>query len=214
MTKESRWFRFLETNDTYDPDRIEYDKYLLTEFYKSVGFVNFRIISVTANLSPTKENFTITYSVDEGEKYQFGDITFENKLSSINDREVKKFITQKRGKTFNMTSMRQMTEKISDYLASRGYPQVEVYPELIPHRKNNIVDVKIVVDQADKIFINKINIEGNLKTEDNVIRRQFKIAEGDVYNRPKIDAGERNIRNLDYFEKLFVKVTPTSKNDR
>lgn len=214
LTKESRWFRFLESNDTYDPDRIEHDKYLLTRFYNSVGFADFRVISVTADLLPTKEGFTLTYSVDEGDKYEFGDISLVNKIRNISDDEVKKFIPNRHGSTFNMNEMQTVAEKISAYLSSRGYPQVEVYPEVEPHRDTRLVDVKIVIDQADKIFINKINIEGNLKTEDHVIRRQLKIAEGDIYNHTKIERGEQNIRNLDYFDKFVLRLAPTNKRDR
>jgi outer membrane protein insertion porin family len=214
MTKESKWFRFLETNDTYDPDRIEYDKHLLAKFYNSVGFADFNVISVTADLLPTKEGFILTYSVDEGNKYQFENITVNNKLKNVETAEVEKFISQKKGETFNLDAMESIAEKITSYLGSRGYPQVEVYPDIKPNREARIVDVVIVVDQADKIFINKINIEGNLKTEDHVIRRQLKIAEGDIFNRSKIEKGEQNIRNLDYFDKLMLKIAPTDRRDR
>ncbi len=214
LTKESKWFRFLETNDTYDPDRIEYDKHLLTKFYNSVGFADFTVISVTADLLPTKEGFVLTYSIDEGDKYQFGDITVNNKLKNVETSEVEKFISQRKGEIFNLGTMESIAEKISNYLGSRGYPQVEVYPDIKPNRGTKIVDVVIVVDQADKIFINKINIEGNLKTEDHVIRRQLNIAEGDIYNRTKIEKGEQNIRNLDYFDKFSLKIAPTNKRDK
>ena len=112
MTKESKWFRFLETNDTFDPDRIEFDKHLLSKFYNSVGFADFRVISVTADLLPTKEGFAITYSVDEGEKYNFGKITLRNKLPNINDKEVLKFIDNKDGQTYDHGAMQRVSEKI------------------------------------------------------------------------------------------------------
>ncbi|NDA91131.1 MAG: outer membrane protein assembly factor BamA, partial [Alphaproteobacteria bacterium] len=136
------------------------------------------------------------------------------KLKNVETAEVEKFISQKKGETFNLDAMESIAEKITSYLGSRGYPQVEVYPDIKPNREARIVDVVIVVDQADKIFINKINIEGNLKTEDHVIRRQLKIAEGDIFNRSKIEKGEQNIRNLDYFDKLMLKIAPTDRRDR
>lgn len=214
MTKESRWFRFLESNDAYDPERIEYDKHLLAKFYNSVGFADFRIISVTADLLPTKEGFILTYSIEEGDKYQFGDIGFANKIKSINDEEIKKLIPKRKGDTFNLSAMESISEKVEGYLASRGYPQVEVYPDIKPNKETGLVEVTIVIDHADKIFINSINIEGNLKTEDRVIRRQLKIEEGDIYNRSKIEKGEQNVRNLDYFDKVMMKISPTEKRDR
>ncbi|PCJ29863.1 MAG: outer membrane protein assembly factor BamA [Rickettsiales bacterium] len=215
LTKESRWFRFLETNDTYDPDRIEFDKQLLKRFYNSVGFADFRVISVTSDLLPTKEGFALTYSIEEGEKYKFGKITINNKLDTIDDSEVLKFVdAKKEGETFNLSAMQRMAEKVSKYLGGKGYPQVEVHPEVTPNRASGTVDVVIVVDQASKIFINKINIEGNLKTEDSVIRRQLQIAEGDVFNRSKLERGQRNIRNLDYFGKFNLGMSQTKKQDR
>ncbi len=214
LTKESRWFRFLETNDSYDPDRIEHDKYLLSSFYNSVGFADFRMISVTADLLPTKEGFILTYSIEEGEKYNFGDISLVNKLSSIEDAKLKKFLPKKRGKTFNMSTMYEVAEKISNYLAGRGFPQVEVYPDIKADAVERVVNVAIIIDRADKVFINKINIDGNLKTEDRVIRNQFKIAEGDVFDRGKLQRGEQNIRNLDYFENLVLRISPTARADR
>lgn len=214
LTKESSWFRFLDTSDTYDPDRIEYDKELLREFYQSVGFADFRVISATAELSQTKEYFTVTYSIEEGEKYNFGDIQIDNKLQDIDTTDLVKFINVKAGQTFNMTALEKVAEKISAHLASLGYPQITVYPDITNNRASKLVDVKFVLDKSDKIFISKINIEGNLKTEDRVIRREFKIAEGDIFNRSYIEKGEQNLRNLDYFEKIAVKIAPTDKRGR
>lgn len=214
LTKESRWFRFLETSDTYDPDRIEYDKELLREFYQSVGFADFRVISATAELSPTKEYFTVTYSIEEGNKYDFGEITIDNKLPNINITPITKFINVKTGQTFNMKTLDKIAEKIAAYLASQGYPQVTVYPEPKSQVALKTVDVKFVIDKADKIFLGKINIEGNLKTEDKVIRREYKIAEGDIFNRSYIEKGEQNLRNLDYFEKISTKIAPSDKRDK
>lgn len=214
LTKESRWFRFLESNDTYDPDRIEVDKHLLKQFYNSVGYADFKVLSVTADLDPTREGFTLTFSIDEGDKYSFGKIYSVNKIANIDNSEIDRFIKNETGNTFNLTRMERLCEKITSYLGGKGYPQVDVYPETIINNETKTVDVKIVVDEAKKIFINKINIEGNLKTEDYVIRRQLKIAEGDIYNRSKIERGEQNIRNLDYFEKLDLSIAPTKYDDK
>ena len=214
LTKESRWFRFLETNDTYDAERIEYDKYLLKQFYNSVGFADFRSISVTSELLPTKEGFILTYSIEEGKKYNFGKIDLVNKIKGIDDNTVLKFITNLQGKTFNANTIQSMTDQISSYLASNGYAQTEVTPEFKPDVNTGIVDVTIIIDESYKIFINRINIIGNLRTEDQVIRRQLKIAEGDSFSRNKIDRGEKNIRNLDYFSTMSLKIEPSENIDR
>jgi outer membrane protein insertion porin family len=215
LTRESRWFRFLEKNDTYDPYRIEYDKELLTEFYQSVGFADFRVISATAELSPTKEYFTVTYSLDEGDKYKIGTIEVKNKLKDIDETAIRKLIKVKTGEVFNMKNLENTAEKITAYLASNGYPQLEVHPNTDnKDQVNKLVDVEFVVDYAQRVFVNQINIEGNLKTQDKVIRREFKISEGDLFNRAYIDKGEQNLRNLDYFEKISTNITPTNQPDK
>lgn len=214
LTKEARWFRFLETTDTYDPDRIEYDKYLLKEFYQSIGYADFRVISAIAELSKTKESFTLTFSIDEGDKYNFGDIVIDNKLLNIDSADIEKFITIKTGEVFNIKALEHVVEKIAKHLADKGYPQVNVHHEIIPNSTTKLVGVKFVVDKADKIFVGNIEILGNVKTEDRVIRREFKIAEGDIFNRSYIEKGEHNLRNLDYFEKISTKILPTNTRDR
>ena len=214
LTKETRWFSFLETNDTYDPDRIEYDKELLKEFYQSVGFADFRVISATAELNSTKEYFTITYSIEEGDKYNFGNITMDNKLPDIDVSGMNKFINVKQGDTFNMKALEKIAEKITAHFAGQGYPGINVYPDITNKNPDHTIDIKFVIERTDKVFIGKINITNNLKTEDKVIRREFKIAEGDIFNRSYIERGDRNLRNLDYFEKVLISVTPTNKRNR
>lgn len=214
LTKESRWFRFLDTNDTYDPARTEHDKHLLQEFYQSVGFADFRVISVNSQLSETKDGFVITYSLDEGQKYSFGDIILENKIKNIPNEDLQKFIKKLSGKTFNMNKVNIIIKNISSYLTNQGYPQLSVSPEVDINEDTRTAKVKIVIEEAEKIFINKINVDGNLKTEDKVIRRQVNIAEGDIFQRSKIEKAEQNIRNLDYFEKLSVDISPTKLRDK
>ncbi|CAF1492659.1 unnamed protein product, partial [Rotaria sordida] len=103
---------------------------------------------------------------------------------------------------------------MSSYFASSGYPGINVYPDINSRNPNHTIDIKFVIEKAGKAFINQINITNNLKTEDKVIRREFKIAEGDIFNRSYIETGEKNLRGLDYFEKVFVYPTPTDKKDK
>ena len=213
LTKESRWFRFLESNDTYEPDRIEYDKELLKEFYQSVGFADFRVISVSAELNNTKEYFVLTYSLEEGEKYNFGNITVDNKLTNVDIIPVNKLINIKQNSVFNMKTLENISEKIGEYFSAAGYPAVNVYPN-IEKNPNRTVDVKFVIEKADKVYIDKINIINNLKTEDHVIRREFKAEEGDILNRSYVEKGERNLRNLDYFEKINISFAQAKAKDR
>lgn len=213
LTKESRWFRFLDSNDTYEPDRIEYDKELLKEFYQSVGFADFRVISVSAELNNTKEYFILTYSLEEGEKYNFGNITIDNKLTNIDITPVNKIVDIKQGSIFNMKTIDNIAEKIGEYFTAAGYPAVNVYPDIIKN-SDHTIDIKFVIEKADKVYINEINIINNLKTEDHVIRREFKSEEGDILNRSYVEKGERNLKNLDYFEKIGITFAGAKAKDR
>lgn len=213
LTKESRWFRFLDSNDTYEPDRIEYDKELLKEFYQSVGFADFRVISVSAELNSTKEYFVLTYSLEEGEKYNFGDVTIENKLTNIDITPVNKIVNIKQGSVFNMKTVENIADKIGEYFTAAGYPAVNVYPDIVKN-PDRTINIKFIIEKADKIYINKINIINNIKTEDHVIRREFKSEEDDILNRSYIEKGERNLRNLDYFEKIGITFAQAKTKDK
>lgn len=213
LTKESRWFRFLDSNDTYEPDRIEYDKELLKEFYQSVGFADFRVISVSAELNNTKEYFVLTYSLEEGEKYNFGNVTIENKLTNIDITPVNKIVNIKQGSVFNMKTVENIADKIGEYFTAVGYPAVNVYPDIVKN-PDHTINIKFIIEKADKVYINKINIINNLKTEDHVIRREFKSEEDDILNRSYIEKGERNLRNLDYFEKIGITFAQAKTKDK
>lgn len=213
LTKESRWFRFLDSNDTYEPDRIEYDKELLKEFYQSVGFADFRVISASAELNNTKEYFVLTYSLEEGEKYNFGNVTIENKLTNIDITPVNKIVNIKQGSVFNMKTVENIADKIGEYFTAVGYPAVNVYPDIVKN-PDHTINIKFIIEKADKVYINKINIINNLKTEDHVIRREFKSEEDDILNRSYIEKGERNLRNLDYFEKIGITFAQAKTKDK
>lgn len=210
LTKESAWWRFLESNDTYDPDRMEVDKQFLTNFYQSVGYADFKVLSSSAELAPTKDYFIITYAIEEGAKYKFGDIELQNNLREVKTDHLKKKIKARKGRTFNANNIEKTEDAIGEWLANHGYPQVNVYHELEKNPVTRTVNVKIIVDKSDKVFVRKINIRGNLKTHEKVIRREFKIAEGDVLNRSQLTKAYRNLRRLDYFEKVEINPKPTN----
>ncbi len=214
FTKESAWFRFMDTSDTYDPERVEYDKYLLKRFYTSLGYADFNVVSAIAELSPTKEHFTLTYTIDEGEKYNFGEINIESNIEEINAAEFQKFLTAKTGEIYSSASIEKISDQINEKLSNEGYTGALVYPEEVIDRDNKVVNIKFVIQKGSKTYINKIKIEGNLKTRDNAIRRQLKVSEGDLFNRSAVNKSEQNIRNLDYFETVSVEteMSETAKN--
>lgn len=214
LTKESKWFRFLSSDDTYDPDRMEYDQMLLAQFYKSMGYADFKIISANAELAPTKDHFTLYYAFDEGPKYKFGEKSLSNNIYGVKDKYIMRQINIKKGKFYNASHVENIEQRIGEYLANKGYPAANVYHVLEKDEATRTINVKFIVDMSDKVYINKINIKGNLKTHDNVIRREFDIQEGDLFNRSHIEKGDRNLRMLNYFEKVQVKPVATAENGK
>ena len=214
LTKETAWYRFLDTNDTYDPDRMEYDQVLLRQFYQSVGYADFRVLSANAQLSPTKDYFIITYAIDEGQRYKFGKIDIENNIAGVKISDLKRMVNIKSGGLFSVKKIEKIEDKITDWLGNKGYPQVVVHHAIARDSATHIAGVKIIVDKSDMAFIDKINITGNLKTKDKVIRREFAIAEGDLFNRSQLERAERNLRNLDYFEKINLDVKPSTTHSK
>jgi len=210
LTKESAWWRFLSSDDTYDPDRVEYDQMLLTVFYKSVGFADFKIISANAELAATKDHFNLTFAFDEGPKYKFGRSELHNNLPGVSAKALRRMSRLSSGSIFNIKKIEKIEDNISTWLANKGYPQANVYHVLDRDRSNNIINVKFMIDPSEKIFVSNINIKGNLKTHSNVIRREFRIEEGDVYNRSYIEKGDRNLRMLNYFDTVKVVSSPTA----
>lgn len=210
LTKEKAWWRFLSSDDAYDPDRMDYDQVLLSNFYHSAGYADFKIISSKAELAPTKDHFILTYAFEEGVKYNFGSSDLQNNLKNVSSKELLKMISLPKKKTYNNRLIERIEDQMSNWLADKGYPQANVYHVLDKDPKTQIVNVKFVIDDSEKVFIKNINIKGNLKTHDNVIRREFKIQEGDIFNRTHIEKGDRNLRLLNYFESVRVKPTPTN----
>ena len=213
-TKEKIWFKFW-ANNAYDPEKIEHDKYLLKRFYNSLGYADFQIISVNPQISKNKDYFNITYVIDEGQKYTFGTIDTRSEIKGINAQDLKQFIKIKTGDRYNKELLDQIAEDMSHYCENQGYPGIIVVPEpaMKDHNKR-IVNIVFVVAKAEKVYINKLNIIGNVKTSDKVIRREFQIAEGDLFNRDDIDRGEKNLRNLDYFETVSVRPVVTNSSDK
>jgi outer membrane protein insertion porin family len=213
MSKEHKFYNFFANTDHYDADLVEHDKLLLTRFYNSQGYANFRITSATADIVPAKNVFYITFSIEEGDKYKFGQMSVESQIPQVNTDFLIEKISTKEGETFNSNLIEETTEKMLKLLANNGYPFVNIDPIYDIDETNKTINIKYVIGQARKVYIGKINIRGNLKTYDEVIRREFRIAEGDPYNEFLLNRSEQRINNLDFFSKVSVKPQRTDRPD-
>lgn len=212
ITKENAWYRFFASTDTYDPDRLNYDKEMLRRFYLKHGYVDFKVVNAAAELLPDKTGFTLTIDVSEGQRYRFSQPQIKVSLPAYakkgNKEELIKLLDFEKGDWFNAEKIDSTVEQLTDKFANEGYAFVEVTPEFVRNEKDRTVQVVFTVQEGEKVFVNKINIHGNSRTQDKVIRREFKIKEGDAFNASKLRRSQQKVEDLDYFEKVDFKTSP------
>jgi outer membrane protein insertion porin family len=214
QTKESRWYRFLSTDDTYDPDRLTYDRELLRKFYLSQGYADFRVVSAIAELTPAKDGFFVTFTLEEGDRYRFGKIDLQSKIRELNANEIRPLVTVKEGDWYNADEVEKTITSLTDALGNRGYAFVDVQPRVNRDRETHTIDVTFEVQEGPRVFVERIDIIGNQRTLDYVVRREIRLVEGDAFNTSKVRRSQQRIRNLGFFKKVEVTNAPGSAPDR
>lgn len=212
LTKESKWYRFFTDQDRYDSDLIDNDKILLAEFYTSLGYEDFRIIAINSQLTPNKKYFSLFYSIEEGPRYRLGNVKVENSLSGIDLNRVEQLLTLKSSEFFNKTLAETNANSIKELLLKNGYPEIVVNVEKIKSEKDRIIDVIFKITRAEKVFVGNINITGNSKTQDSVIRRFIPTSEGDFFDSKLLSLGKNNLFSTNYFSNVEVGMTQSNKN--
>ena len=213
-TKESRWWRFLSSDDTYDPDRLTYDRELLRKFYLSQGYADFRVVSAVAELAPDRSGFLITFSIEEGQRYHFGKITLHNELKDVDPKALMPLLTTREGDWYNADLIDSSVSAISDALGDRGYAFVQVTPTVKRNAETHTIDVAYDVKEGPEVYVERIDITGNLRTQDRVVRREFRLVEGDAFNTTKLKRSEQRIKNLGFFKKVDITNTPGDAPDK
>jgi len=214
QTKESRWYRFFSNDDVYDPDRLTYDRELLRKFYLSQGFADFRVVSAVAELSPARDGFYITFTIEEGRRYKFGKIDISNQLKDIKAEDLRPFLTTRQGQRYNADQVDNSITKLTDALGNRGFAFVDIQPQVARHPENHTVDVTFNIKEGPRVYVERINIAGNVRTLDKVIRREFRLVEGDAFNAAKLRLSQQRIQNLGFFKKVDVTNEPGSTPDK
>jgi outer membrane protein insertion porin family len=214
QTKESAWYRILSSSDTYDPDRLTFDRELLRRHYLAGGYADFRVVSSVAELTPDREGFLVTFTVEEGERYKFGKIDIETALRNLKPEDLKDKVTVKEGDWYNADAVESTVTNLTDTAGSLGYAFVDVRPRVRRERENKIININFDIREGPRVFVERINITGNLRTEDRVIRREFTLVEGDAFNTAKLRKSRQNVRNLGFFEKVDVANVPGSAADK
>jgi len=214
QTRESRWYRFFSSDDIYDPDRITYDRELLRKFYLSEGYADFRVVSAVAELAPARDGFYLTYTIEEGERYKFGKIDLVNQLKDVNPEELKAVLTMKPGDRYNADQVEGTITALTDALGNRGYAFVDIQPRVTRHADTHTIDITFDVKEGPRVYVERINIAGNVRTLDKVIRREFRLVEGDAFNAARLRRSQQRIRNLGFFKKVDVATDPGSAPDK
>ncbi|MEO1407937.1 MAG: outer membrane protein assembly factor BamA, partial [Pseudomonadota bacterium] len=214
VTKQSRWWRFFSSNDNYDPGRLEFDRELLREFYQNKGYYDFRVISAVADLTPDREDFYITYTIDEGEQYTFGEVDVETALDKLSEEGLKRAVPFQDGELFRGDLIEDTIDTLTYAAGIAGYAFVDITPRLEADPETRKVNVTFAIDEGPRVYIERININGNTQTLDRVIRRELRVAEGDAFNRVLLDRSRNRVRALGYFEEVEITEKAGSRPDR
>jgi outer membrane protein insertion porin family len=213
-TSETTFLSFLQTTDVYDPDRIEADRDLIRRFYLKHGYADVQVVSATGVYDPAKKGFIVTFTIEEGPLYHFGAIDIQSNVRAVNSDSLRPTLLMRGGQIYNGEAVEKTVEDMTIELARRGYPFGQVRPRGDRNPETRTIGVLFVVDEGTRAYIERINIRGNYRTRDYVIRREFDINEGDPYNRALVDRAERRLKNLNFFKNVKITNEPGSAPDR
>ena len=203
-TEESAWWKLLGANDTYDPDRLSFDREQLRRFYLSEGYAEFEVRSAVAELTPDREAFVLTFTVSEGDRYTFGEIDVASSLEGLKPEQVEDAVTTEQGDWYDASAVEETISNLERAVGDLGYAFVEVRPETNRDRDNDTIGLTYRIEEGPKVFVERINITGNVRTLDRVIRREFQLVEGDAFNASKLRRSRERVRDLGFFKEVNV----------
>jgi outer membrane protein insertion porin family len=213
-TTESSFLDFLKPTSVYDPDRFNLDRELLRRYYLKNGYADFRVVSAVADVDREGKGFFLTFTVDEGQRYNFGRVNVETSLPAFNTEAAAGRLSTQSGDIYNAEAVEKTVEALTVAVAEQGYAFGQVRTRVDRDPVSRTISVIYVVEQGPRVYIERINITGNYRTEDYVIRREFRIAEGDAYNKVMIDRARQRLVALGFFKDVKVNKDPGSAGDR
>ncbi len=215
VTKQARAFRLFSSGTSYDPDRLAYDQQKLRQFYLTQGYADFRVVSAVAELTPDKKDFIITYVVEEGKRYKFGDVKVESQLRDFDGEALGKQLPMKQGDWYNAKLVEDTIDKLNQTAGAFGYAFADVRPDYNRSKDDLTMGITFQIAEAPRVYVERIDVNGNTLTQDKVIRREFRLAEGDAFNSLQVKRSTNRIKSLGYFQEKFeVEQKPGSAPDR
>ncbi len=209
-SREYAWFRFLSSSDHYDSDRVQYDEYLLRQFYLHKGYADFQVNSANAELAPDRKSFYLTFDMNEGPRYRVGSLKIVSGIRTLDDKELRGLVPLAAGDWFDGTALQEGITALSTRAQNLGYAFAQVNPNVQTDPEKKTIAVVLNVIDGPRVYIQRIDILGNTRTEDKVIRRELTVAEGDGYNQSKVDQSTTNIKNLGFFKDEKLTTSPGS----
>ena len=213
-TKESIWWKVFGSNDNYDPNRLEYDREQIRTFYTDRGFADFRVVSAVAELVPNQKDFYITFTVDEGEEYTWGEVSVETELETLDKEVLEAIVPIKTGRIYRSSDMEDAIDTLTFASGAAGYAFVDIQPQIKRNRDTKTVDLVFNMVEGPRVYIERIDIVGNTTTLDHVIRREMELVEGDAFNRILLDRSKNRVQALRFFEEVEITETQGSTPDR
>ena len=213
-SREEAFWRFLSNSDQYDPERVNFDKELLRRFYLKNGYADFEVKSATAELVPDRSAFLLTFVLNEGEKYSVGKVDIDSKLRNLDVDTLKPLVGIGPGDTYDGDAVEKTSQALQDAIAQRGYAFVEVKPRISRDRVKHTVDLVFDIGEGPRVYVERIDISGNTRTKDKVIRREFRIAEGDAFDASATRVTRQRLQDLGYFNGVTVTPSPGSAPDK
>jgi outer membrane protein insertion porin family len=213
-TRESNLLSFLGGADVYDPDRVEADRDLIRRFYLKNGFADVQVVAALTEYDPEKKGFFVTFKIEEGQQYRVASVNFQSSIGTLDGNTLRSFSRVNAGSLYNAEALEKSVEEMQLEASRRGYAFAVVRPRGDRNFEAHTVSIVFSVDEGPRAYIERINIRGNTRTRDYVIRREFDISEGDAYNRALVDRAERRLNNLDFFKSVKITTEPGSSSDR
>jgi len=215
VTKQARFFRLFSSGTSYDPDRLAFDQQKLRQFYLTEGYADFRVVSAVAELTPDKRDFIITYVVEEGQRYKFGDVKVDSQLRDFDSEKLAKSLPIKQGDWYNAKAVEDQVDGLTETAGAFGYAFADVRPDFSRNKDDLTMSVTFRIAEAPRVYVERVDVNGNTLTQDKVVRREFRLAEGDAFNTFQIKRSTNRIKSLGYFQEKFeIEQKPGSAPDR
>jgi outer membrane protein insertion porin family len=213
-SREQAWFRFLSSSDTYDPERINYDRELLRRFYLRQGYADFEVVSANAELSPDRTAFFVTFTLNEGERYKVKKVSVNTTLRGLDAASLRPLVEVEDGDWYDGDAVERVTQALTQEVQNRGYVFVEVKPRVLRDPVAHTVELVFDVGEGPRVYVERIDIVGNQRTMDKVVRREFRLAEGDAFNAALLRRSRQRVQDLDFFNNVTTVPAPGSAPDK